>query len=91
MHLQPGTVRVYFAKEENHLPLSGTGIVDLTRIRAGPSRSLLLADTGAEVVKIETPGIGDPGRRQGAIRDGLDHSNAEIIDPVCRPSTHTVT
>lgn len=32
---------------------------------------MLLADMGAEVVKVETPGAGDPVRRQGAIRGGL--------------------
>ncbi len=32
---------------------------------------MLLADMGAEVVKVETPGSGDPIRRQGAIRDGV--------------------
>jgi crotonobetainyl-CoA:carnitine CoA-transferase CaiB-like acyl-CoA transferase len=53
------------------LPLSGLRVVDLTRILAGPFCSMLLADMGAEVVKIETPGTGDPVRRQGAIRDGL--------------------
>lgn len=53
------------------MPLSGIRVVDLTRILAGPFCTMMLADMGAEVIKVETPGVGDPLRQQGATRDGL--------------------
>ena len=50
--------------------LQGVRVVDLTRILSGPFCALLLADMGAEVIKVEPPG-GDPLRAQGVIVEGL--------------------
>ena len=41
-------------------PLEGLRVLDLTRLVAGGFSGMLLADFGAEVVKVEQPGVGDP-------------------------------
>ena len=46
-------------------PLQGLKVVELARILAGPWAGQLLADLGAEVIKVERPGIGDDTRAWG--------------------------
>ena len=52
------------------MQLEGLRVIDLTRIVSGPFCTMFLADMGAEVIKVETPGEGDPVRQQGAARNG---------------------
>jgi crotonobetainyl-CoA:carnitine CoA-transferase CaiB-like acyl-CoA transferase len=51
-------------------PLEGITILDFTRYQQGPSATLMLAELGARVLKVESPD-GDPGRRLSRFADGF--------------------
>ena len=59
-------------------PLEGFKILDLSSVVSGPMASVMLADQGADVVKVEPPGWGDGIRRLGASRNGLSAIYAMI-------------
>jgi crotonobetainyl-CoA:carnitine CoA-transferase CaiB-like acyl-CoA transferase len=46
-------------------PLDDLFVVDLTRILSGPICTMLMADMGAEVIKVEPPPLGDDSRQWG--------------------------
>ena len=52
-------------------PLDGYRVLEMTTTVSGPMAAMVLADQGADVVKIEPPIVGDPGRYLGSARNDL--------------------
>ena len=59
-------------------PLAGFRVLDLSSVVSGPMAAVVLADQGADVIKIEPPGWGDGIRGLGASRNGLSAIYAMI-------------
>src|SRR5436309_3249264 len=53
------------APDTTQLPLDGVKVVDMATLGAGPWLATRLADFGADVIKVERPGAGDPLRQLG--------------------------
>ncbi|GAC1393196.1 MAG: CoA transferase [Vulcanimicrobiaceae bacterium] len=58
-------------RSSTQAPLSGLKVIDASTINAGPTCAMLLGDFGAEVIKVEQPGVGDQARHTGAQKDGV--------------------
>jgi crotonobetainyl-CoA:carnitine CoA-transferase CaiB-like acyl-CoA transferase len=56
---------------EPHGPLAGLRVVDAATLVAGPMVATTLGEFGAEVIKVEQPGSGDPMRTWGDRKDGI--------------------
>lgn len=52
-------------------PLAGVKVVDMSVMISGPLSAMMLADQGADVVKVESPGIGDMMRFLGSSKNGM--------------------
>ena len=58
------------ASEERQLPLQGLKVLELGQLIAGPFATKLLGEFGADVIKIEPPGTGDPLRKWRMLEEG---------------------
>ena len=80
------------------MPLDGMTVLDCTQVMAGPYCTLLLADMGAEVIKVEKPGGGDDSRRMGppfingesAAFLGINRNKKSIVLDLKRDLDHQV-
>ena len=68
------TAQPHSNPELQPLPLEGLRVLDATHIVAGPFCAMILADMGAEVIKIERPGRGDQARLNHPFIEGPDGS-----------------
>ena len=66
-------------------PLTGVKVLDLSRVLAGPWAGQLLADLGADVIKVERPGAGDDTRAWGPpyLKDTRGNDTAEAAYFLC--------
>ena len=81
-------------------PLKGITVFDLTRVLAGPTCVQMLADLGAEVIKIEKPGVGDdtrgfapphmPGTQESAYFVGVNRNKRSVTLDIAQPEGQAI-
>ncbi len=71
--------------------LSGVRVLDFSQYIAGPFCTKLLADFGAEVIKVEPPGAGDVSRGYGPFKDDVPNREASGLFLYCNTNKKSVT
>jgi crotonobetainyl-CoA:carnitine CoA-transferase CaiB-like acyl-CoA transferase len=71
--------------------MAGLSVLELGRMVAAPYCAKLLADLGADVVKVEAPGVGDPARRRGPFPDDVPHPERSSLFLFLNTSKRSIT
>src|SRR5579862_5599156 len=81
-------------------PLRGLRVFDLTRVLAGPTCAQMLADLGADIIKIERPGAGDdtrgfapptmPGTSESAYFVGVNRNKRSVTLDIAVPEGQAI-
>jgi crotonobetainyl-CoA:carnitine CoA-transferase CaiB-like acyl-CoA transferase len=81
-------------------PLKGLRVLDLTRVLAGPTCTQMLGDLGAEIIKIERPGVGDdtrgfapptmPGTQESAYFIGVNRNKRSVTLDISAPEGQAI-
>jgi crotonobetainyl-CoA:carnitine CoA-transferase CaiB-like acyl-CoA transferase len=72
-------------------PLAGVSILDLSRVLACPFASMILAELGADVIKVEQPGAGDETRGFEPFVEGADGARVSGYFMACNRSKRSIT
>ena len=70
-HFSQPAMNLPLARSLHPGPLAGLSIIDISSVVAGPFAASLMADLGADVIKIEIPGVGDALRALAPHKDGV--------------------
>jgi CoA:oxalate CoA-transferase len=71
--------------------LAGLSVLELGRMVAAPYCAKLFADLGADVIKLEAPGVGDPARRRGPFPDDVPHPERSCLFLFLNTSKRSIT
>ncbi|MDA0770596.1 MAG: CoA transferase [Chloroflexi bacterium] len=79
------------SKNNDRRALAGVKVLDLTHHVAGPYCTKLLADFGAEVTKVERPGVGDPARGMAPFPNDEPHPDTSLLFAYLNTSKRGIT